>query len=416
MSAAAWFIRSSSWAREYPLKKASLEALRAEAIRSPNDPLVQYFLGTQAFNDGNLAEALTAFEKSAALEPKSPRAYSGIALVRQRLQQLPEAYAAAKKAAELDPKSVDAQFTLALISMRGSSATAAEEFRKVTTLDPKRADAWHWLGVCLARLNDYGSAEPALRKATELEPQNPEYLRDLGKIDIDLNRFDDAKSALDRSLAINKDDPEALFHRGRLALMSQSSSDTAQEAAAYLERALPLMQKSEPRTLTNLYNSLADAYKRLNQPKRALPLLEKSRRIMPDRSDTMYALAEIYRRLNRNKEAVALRQQYARRYSIETQVFQLTERIKQDPKNSELRLRMARLFRQGGDLPRSENQYLVLLGLLPKNATAVAELAAVRAEMKRRKIPSLPLSLPSAANQPAPLAPSPTGRNASEGP
>jgi hypothetical protein len=65
----------------------------------------------------------------------------------------------------------------------------------------------------------------------------------------------------------------------------------------------------------------------------------------------------------------------------------LEDRIHQDPKNPELRLRIARLYRKYGDESRAANQYAVCLSLNPADNGVRTEMNSYLLGIRKRQLP-----------------------------
>lgn len=376
----AFFLRTNPWLEEYQLKKASLPTLEAWAADSPKDPLVQYYLGSQYFNLERYPEALHAFEAAAAADPKMARAQSGMALVQYKVGRLNEALETARRGATLDPKSADAQFTLALLTADKSHADARLEFDRVTKLAPKRADAWHWSGVCAMDLNDPSTALPRLQRAVELEKNNRGFHRDLGKVLLTLSRFDEARPHLEFAAAQSPPEAESIYLLGRWQATMAADEKDFVRAGTLMEQSIKLMLATPNRDESNIAAvelELGDVLRQLHRLKDAVRILRDARRRDPSNLPILHRLALTLRDAGQSDEAKKLLDDYSRRSSAQTDQSNMIQRIKQDGRNPELRLRLARMLAASGDLMHALNQYDVSLWLQPKSAVALAERKAL---------------------------------------
>jgi tetratricopeptide (TPR) repeat protein len=382
--AAALAFRFSPWAQEYRLKKASLSALQAWAARSPGDARVQYYLGAQYFNKGYVVEALQSFERAAALDPRMARAHLGAAVAHREIGNGQQSSAAAGRALELDPSSAEAQYLRAIGTLQTSVSHARPEFQKLTRMAPRRADGWYWLGTCEQTMSQLGDAVGPFRRAVELEPSNAAYRRDLAKVLIELSRFGEAREQLERAVQLDPKDAAAAYYLGKSILMMAAADVDVQAADRWLQKALGLLQSSSdpsPSGLAEMSAERAVALRRLNRLREAESLLQQARKLDPNKLGYLYQLAEVTRNLGREERARALMLEHSRRVDIDNEVYELSQRIKQDLKNPDLRLRVARAFARGGDYPRAIFQYEVSLQLAPKQRDAARELQATRGKL-----------------------------------
>ncbi len=366
--AVAMGVRFSPWAREGQLKRASLPVLETWAAKSPNDPQVHYYLGTQLFNSGDAPGALTAFERACALNPRYAQAHIGVAAVRKEGGDMRGAHEAAQRALALEPKSSDAQFLVALTLYYQSPKAARLEFQKAVRLDPKRAEAWYWLGMSESALQQTADAIPAMERAVALDPGNALYQRELGRNLIDVNRFEPARAALEKAVAASPEDAQNLYYLAKSIHVSPRGKEDLPRAETLYRDCLKHLWGAEPINPVSIcvtQTDLADILLQTSRVPEAVRLLEQAYQLNPKNLATLYKLGTASRRAGKEARAQALLARFDREDRIQTEVASLTERVKQDSKNPSLRLRMARAFAESGDLARAINQCQVALYMQP---------------------------------------------------
>jgi len=374
-------VRYSPWAHEYQLRKASLSTLRSWAAETPRDPLLLYYLGTKAYNANSIAEAGLSFENAASLDPKMSRAFVGLALVQRDIGQYPQAYASAKQAQLLEPKDLDIQFLIGTLLMRSSKEKAIPEFQNITRRAPRRADAWYWLGICQQQINQKGEAIAALRKAVSLQPDNWLYQRDLGHVLLEMNFFGEARSILERAVVLNPKDPRAHYILADARLKMAQTDQDVQAVDALLATGQSLLNQDgevDVDLSARIIGKRGEIAQRLKRPRVALTYFQQARKLAPDDLSYLYQQAEAYRLLGEGARAKELMGQYDRLSAAANEQFQLMERIKQDPKEPALRLKLARMFARNHDMARALNQYEYCLYLDPLQADAKRELDALK--------------------------------------
>lgn len=373
--------RFSSWGREFQLQRASLDQLRLQAKEQTRDPLLLYYLGSKAYNAHSLGEAGYCFEEAVKIDPKMARAWLGLAVVERDIGQFPQAFSAAKEAQALRPKDADTQYLVATLVMQASKARATEEFAKLTRLAPKRAEGWYQLGVCHYDINQKGEALPAFRRAVALEPGNAAYQRDLGKTLLDTSFLAEARTVLERARKLDPSSAETCYLLGETRLRTaQSDADLrdADQLFAASEKLLPPPAPDNVSPRATLASERAEVARRLHQPKQALEFLISARKIDPTNLQLLYKQAEVLRTLGREAEAKPLLAEFEQRSAVTNAINRMTERVKQDPKSTKLRLEMARLYAKGGDFPRAANQYAYCLYLDPNQAEVKREYDAFK--------------------------------------
>ena len=132
---------------------AGIHAAQAAIQLQPKNAEYYRVLGTlcgQAIPAVNMLSALTygkrakeAIDKAMALDPNSARVHEAEGVGNYDLPQ----------------------------QLGGGPELAMKDFRKAIELDPKQADSYLWLALCLRKLHRNGEARQALQHAIDLDPQ-----------------------------------------------------------------------------------------------------------------------------------------------------------------------------------------------------------------------------------------------------
>ncbi|MFQ6042396.1 MAG: tetratricopeptide repeat protein [Candidatus Poribacteria bacterium] len=105
-------------------------------IKSP-DATTYYKLGIYYTKKGELDKAVTAFNKSLALNPKDAKAYTNLGFVYIAQKDFKHALVACKRAVELAPNLAEAHTNLGIAHYKmGMQQAAAEEWRTALKIDP----------------------------------------------------------------------------------------------------------------------------------------------------------------------------------------------------------------------------------------------------------------------------------------
>ncbi|MBL0940654.1 MAG: tetratricopeptide repeat protein [Gemmatimonadaceae bacterium] len=142
---------------------------RQETARSWNEH------GVAMHQRGEVAAAADSYRRALRIDPRHALAYNnlGVALADRRDAQA--AREALLRAAELDPTLVLARLNLARWALEyGDPSEALALLREVVAFHPRDADAWHALGVVLARVERWDEARQALVHAVEHRPTHAE--------------------------------------------------------------------------------------------------------------------------------------------------------------------------------------------------------------------------------------------------
>ncbi len=170
----------------------------AAAAKAPNDPEAEYRLALAASYSAEVAleqhdrkaaraaaeRGIKAAEKAVALKPDRAEYYRVLATlygqaitdVLSGLSYGPRSKDAINKALQLAPHSSEVYVARGvgnyyLPQQLGGGTTAAQaDFRKAIELDPKNAEAYLWLGLCLRKENKDADARQAFTRSLELDP------------------------------------------------------------------------------------------------------------------------------------------------------------------------------------------------------------------------------------------------------
>ena len=186
--------------------------LKASATRHVPDPEAQelYLKGRFFWNrrtPDDLNRAIDYFTQAIVKDPNGAQAYVGLADCYNLLREFgamspneayPRALSAAQRAAELDPKSPEAHISLAFVTYWWSwkAATAEREFKRALELDSHSVRAHHWYATYLLGRRRYSEALDQIEQARKLEPSSTPILADKGLMLWQSGRHDEALDLL----------------------------------------------------------------------------------------------------------------------------------------------------------------------------------------------------------------------------
>jgi adenylate cyclase len=189
---------------------------------------------------------------------------------------------------------------------RPANREARQLFERATTLDPRYAEAYAWLGRAYLQMVTYGWTEDpdgVVRRALDLgqtavtlDPDSTAGHRVLGLVHLMRSEYGQAAAEIDRVLALNPSDSEGLEGRAEL-LLWLGRFDQSIEAGEAALRVDPL---PDPAPL--LYLGLA--YYEQHRHAEALRVLEQGVARRPDNPSLHAALAATLAQLDRMPEAV----------------------------------------------------------------------------------------------------------------
>lgn len=153
----------------------------------------------------------------------------------------------------------------------GQLAEAGSIYRQVLQVDPRHADALHYLGVISHQQEDPETAVELISKAIQSAPDNASYHSNLGEAFRALGRFDEATAAYEKALTI---DPAFAMAHNNLANVLADSGQKNDALARYdkaaallpddpeiqLNRANLLMELARSREAVQAYRNLIEQF------------------------------------------------------------------------------------------------------------------------------------------------------------
>ena len=235
-------------------------------------------------------EAIAEYERVLALKPGLYEAQVNLGVLLLDRKRVGEAVPHLAAAAETKPAEFRPRFYLAEALLEsGDAAKAEEHYRAAAGIKADDPTVQLGLGRALARQKRLDEAGPAFEKAAALDPAFRDALLELAALYEQAGRGKDA-IPLYAQFPGNVAAQEQL---GRLMLAEGRAGD----AIEVLERAVA----SDP-TPANLL-ALAGAYRKDNQPAKALPLVERAVAAEPEAFDLRMMLAVLLRDQKRYPDA-----------------------------------------------------------------------------------------------------------------
>jgi len=290
-----------------PQSKPGTEAAEQQVAPSPRaDAYYNYAIGhlfEQKYETTNQAEyatqAIDAYKKAYALDPKSPVIGERLAEMYWKAQRIHEAVTEAQELLKRDPNDLQTRRLLGRIYLRSlgdlsSSAQsemaerAIEQYKEVYRLDPTDSESALWLARLYRLRNEHEKAEEVLRSLLKQDPENEPAIELLTQLLLDEGKSADAVLLLE-SITSRTPSPALLDLLGDAYTQTH---DLAKAEAAY-RKAMDL-DPSELSHVRGLGQTLLAEEKFAD----ALAVYQKLSDLMPDDSDVYLRLAQIYRELH----------------------------------------------------------------------------------------------------------------------
>src|SRR3989442_992380 len=145
----------------------------------------------------NATQAIEAYKKAYALDPKSPVIGERLAEIYWKAQRTHEAVTEAQEILKRNPDDVQSRRLLGRIYLRslgdissgnGQSETvsrAIEQYREIHRLDPTDAESALWLARLYRLKNEHDKAEEVLRSILKNDPENEAAVEQLTQLLMD---------------------------------------------------------------------------------------------------------------------------------------------------------------------------------------------------------------------------------------
>jgi tetratricopeptide (TPR) repeat protein len=242
----------------------------------------------------NPEEALAAYQRAAALQPKDEEPHLAAGLLLEKQNKFSDAEQEYKQALALNPSS-DALTGLANIAMRGRQfPQAAEYLRKLTAVHPNDASAHLQLGRVLAAESKYDEAIPEMEAGLKLAPSDVSAQRDLADLYATAGKNVEAEAAYRSLLAAHPNDAEVHHGLGKVLLREKKFQDAQEEFLAAV--------KLKP-DFGTAYGDLAFAASENKNYPLTLKALDVRSKLMSDDPGTYFLRASAYDHLRDVKKA-----------------------------------------------------------------------------------------------------------------
>jgi tetratricopeptide (TPR) repeat protein len=244
-------------------------------------------------------QAIDAYKKAYALDPKSPVIGERLAEMYWKAQRVHEAVTEAQELLSRDPNDLQTRRLLGRIYLRSlgdltSSAQsemagrAIEQYKEVYRLDPTDSESALWLARLYRLRNEHDKAEDVLRSMLKQDSDNEAAVEQLTQLLLDEGKSADAVLLLEG--VTNRTPSPALLDL--LGDAYTQTHDLAKAEGAY--RKATELDPSEMSHVRGLGQTLLAEEKFAD----ALTVYQKLADLMPDDSDVYLRLAQIYRELH----------------------------------------------------------------------------------------------------------------------
>ncbi len=351
-------------------------------VTDQGEPNVQWLsdYGVLLNEDGRQQEAITAFDRALAIEPKNAMVLWNKCYAHWLMDDYEMAEAAGKKAVNVAPDSAEAWLNYgAALARLEKHEQAIEAWEKALALRPDFAFAWNNLGNALRDLGRLEEAEEKCLKALDLEPNYPEALSNLGNVYHDRGDYENAEKYYRLAIANRPDYAEA-HNNLCVALMTHSRYEEAVMHGRYAVSFRPNYGEA--------YMNLCDALRNLGHVDEARKAIEQAVILQPESAEVHMELADVLLMqdrygdaevaLNRAEELkpesprvyIKLSSVLERANKIDEALKAVDKAVQMNPEAPQAHLRKGRIYLLDNRLDETEKNYKKALELSP-NAPGV---------------------------------------------
>lgn len=195
----------------------------------PRQPDALNLLGVLALHERDPERAAALIGKAVGVQPSNPGFHANLGQAYLELRRIAEAHSAFQRAAALDPRNPQFAIGAAVcLALQGDAAQAEQHLRAVVRKHPGYALAWYNLGNVLRDAGRLPDAAASYAKAIALEPAFADAHNDLGRILHLLHRFDEAEDAYRRHLALAPDSAPGVINLASLLIDRGKPAEAAQ--------------------------------------------------------------------------------------------------------------------------------------------------------------------------------------------
>lgn len=167
-------------------------------------------------------QAISVYESAIAQEANSLAAHEGLATAAFMVQDYELAARHFKRVSMLDPRRAEPLINLgAVYNRQGEYSSAVKQLRLALSKDRKSAEAYYNLGIAYRGQNQLSMAVSAYKEAIRLDPEMAEAYQNLANVYVEQGNSQQAILNYRRALEIRPD-----FERARRGLDQAQSADT----------------------------------------------------------------------------------------------------------------------------------------------------------------------------------------------
>jgi tetratricopeptide (TPR) repeat protein len=314
--------------------------------------------GVKLQQAGDLTGASRAYEAALKLSPDRIDALSNLGLALAGLRQYDRALQTFGRALQIDPQQPSVLFNIGITYLQaGQAEKAGQRLAEVVKLQGDNYLAHHFLGLSLLKQGRSGEGIAELENVVQTHPEDTDAAYTLGSAYIASKQLEKAHTLIE-SVVANRHTAEAHLITGSYYLAAKDYRRAVVE--------LRLAQELNP-ALSELGNTLGDAYARTGSRDLAVQLFETRLKSAPNDFEALAFLGWLYLDSDRVKEAGKL----------------LEHAHKLKPEDSEVIFQLARVARAQEHFNEATELLERVIAANPKHTRAHVLLAETYFRLKR---------------------------------
>jgi tetratricopeptide (TPR) repeat protein len=301
----------------------AIAAYKKAIALDPKLPGVQLNWGLAEFKQAHFEEAIAPLTAVLNADPQNMQARTLLGLSCYGAKRFAEAVKYLELPAKSDPANIELHRVLAQSCLSAKEYSCAlAEFRQILERDPDSAAAHMLSGEALDGLGRTVEAIPEFEAAARAAPREPNVNFGLGYLYWKLHKYDEAKSAFDSELRIDPAHAQALAYLGDIEFKKNAP-----------EKALPLLVRATQLRddIRIAYLDLGAIYSDQKRYQESLAALHRAEKLDPTQADAHYRLARLYRAMG---NAAAAQREFAKVNELQDKPEDMAPKMSSQPPSS----------------------------------------------------------------------------------
>ncbi|TGL52862.1 tetratricopeptide repeat protein [Leptospira meyeri] len=322
---------------------SAIEAYKEGQSLAPTDVTLTYNLAISYLKQGNIAEAISEFQKVVQTAPNSQTAvlsYGHLGTIFYQREDYDRAEFYFREVIRLKTNDAKSYYNLGLVYLKKKvPEEAAKYFQKALDSNANEPEVYRYIADAFLSMGQTNMAITALKKALLLKPSDVDSLFALSELYYKKGELVEAESLFRRIIRLTPGDTYSETAYVNLGIILDEMERYSESITSF-EGALALNPKNQ-----SAYYNLGLAYLHAGKPTMAIESLRKSQALDPNHTQSRLAIADYYLENRFYSEAIA----------------EYEEAIAWKPELYEARLKLADVYIQTKNYPAAEKVLVYVL-------------------------------------------------------